>query len=186
MSRTTTTVASSLQAYFLETSAEAAELARTAADSAAIAPWTGRRLRNALADLGPARPAPEATAAEIASTTSLPRPLPPPSRPVRMAPDTLPRAEQAAPLLAPEDIVRALSSLPAHEAPPVPAMPKPMLLDAFERPPMIIERAQAERELRAGAPMLAPARPNPAPALAVGFSLAVATGIALYIVLAGA
>lgn len=218
MSRTQTTVAPALQAYFLETSAEAAaQPADRPGPAAAEPPWSGRRLKHALADLGPAQPAmPDARTEPGAGPhphphAEAPRSLPPPARPAPAMPEraawlvaetgrdlppavaSLIAALPAQTPLRPDEIVRALAgtgpasvAVPALPAPRVP--PEPMLLvsalaEAAERPPMIIERAHAERELRAGTPSTGHTRPNPLPALAAGFASALATGAALYLVL---
>lgn len=193
MSRTSTNVAPSLQAYFLETSAEAAELARGGTEAAVVAPWTGRKLRQALAEIGPVQPIlqPDAIPGAVyaAPEPSAPsRPLPPPPRPMFQATGIDRLADGSGAGMAPSELVRALADAvpqPLTFA-PRPADPAPLMADAFERPPMIIERAHAERELRAGSPLMAPARPNPLPALAIGFALALACGAALYFALAGA
>jgi hypothetical protein len=54
----------------------------------------------------------------------------------------------------------------------------------LERPPMIIERALAEQAQALRGALPATKRPNPLPGLAIGFSLSLVVGAALYTVLA--
>ena len=210
MSRTPQTVAPALQAYFRETSEAAIQAAMPQAAPATAPPWTGRRLQHALAEIGPARPSFEmadpisARLASPAATVEASRPLPLSSRPAQgleadfqHAPETgydLPPAVASliaalpvqSPPLGPHEIVSALAGTgPDPTTAHVMArfLPEPMPLETIERPPMMIERALAERELRAGAALAIPARQNPWPALAAGFASALATGVALYAVL---
>ncbi len=146
--------------------------------------------------------------AEAGDRAETPRPLPRPTRPPHAAsvdvdtggwhdqetanplPPTIASLIAAlpvqAPALRPDEIVAALAGTGPD---PVAAgaigrdLPVPMLPEAHERPPMIIERAHAERELRAGAPVAETARPNPLLAMATGFAFALATGAALNVVL---
>jgi len=88
------------------------------------------------------------------------------------------------------DIVRALAF--ADLAPSDEAASQPLMGDnpvgdigEQERPPMIIERALAEQGLGMMAVVPASRRINPVPALAVGFSLSLLAGAALYLAMAG-
>lgn len=206
-----------------------------------VPPWPQRRLNDALADLGPARPRPapslEAVVAldehvptgDMQSSVSSPdfvqepandapeqdaamvpatgRPdLPPPPRPYLVgSTPTTPSSEGeigdgslfawegvAFSDVDPEgaDIVRALAlaDFPSADEvvshPIVLEEPEDHVIDQ-ERPPMIIERALAEQGL--GLALVVPVvrRGNPLPAIAVGFSLSLLIGAALYLALAG-
>ncbi len=216
MSRTHQTVAPALQAYFRKTSAEAAiQAAMPSRMPDTAPPWTSRRLKQALAELGPAQPAFDngvplsVRSLDPASAVEAhPPEVPAPSLPLRSAqrfsgadfehaPDagydlppavaSLIAALPVQPLpLGPQEIVAALAgtgsdATTAHAM--VHFMPEPVRRESIERPPMMIERALAEQELRTGAPLAIPVRYNPWPAVAAGFTCAMATGVALYFVL---
>lgn len=133
-----------------------------------------RRLREALADLGPLQP------------------LPPPPRPTR-APSSdadvvsrLARPETGLPpnqssALSPGDIVRALASVSTTEPGAPRASSQALSGDGArseERPPRMIERALAAQTAAASA--VPPVRLSPWPGLSLGLTLAVAAGYVLY------
>jgi len=204
-------------------------------------PWPRRRLNDALADLGPMRPAgqlarepwsrarmsrsDESSAASHANDDGVALPewpgasskagtlsagngsgpnladLPAPTRPSRQADVHAAGAFTSDPTVASwgeyalaeddaagADIVRALAeanlAVGAIVArPPVEVTP----LDGdepLERPPMIIERAIAEQGQGLAARQPAHSRGSPLPGLAVGFTLSLMAGAALYLTLA--
>ena len=113
-----------------------------------------RRLQDALAELGPGRP------------------LPPPPKPPRAG---APATEDAA--LTADEIVQTLAEV-AQPEPQLEASTDASIDDDLERPPMMIERALAER-LAGVYPVAAPT-PSIWPGLTVGFMLSIAAGYGLY------
>lgn len=93
------------------------------------------------------------------------------------APTPAPESSSTAPLHEPLALFPGLTNIPADSE------LRMLVHEPMERPPMIIERAQAEHN---GLSAPATAHISPAPGLAAGASLAVLTGIVLYFVLASA
>lgn len=186
-----------------------------------------RKLNDALAELGPARPgrepwsrarsprdrgqvaavrpaAPQTVALAASDDKAATIDLPPPAAPFAgsktentLGDVTLSRAdlglgdvELAEGDVAGADIVRALAEIgreqPRADAP----MPREFFAfgseeEALERPPMIIERAIAEQSGALKSVTREVSRANPMPGLAIGFSLSLVAGAALYLALAG-
>ena len=169
-----------------------AEEAGTEQLELALRSWPTKRLNDALAELGPARPASVIRLAD----------LPPPSRPQRTAPDFLDAEEirqSAIPdlgnaRLAEDDVaggelVRALASLPptlrdatAGRSGVISATAD-SLAEESDRPPMIIERARAEQTLARLTGPLEISRLSPAPGLVTGFALSLVAGAALFLLM---
>ncbi|MGE0765747.1 MAG: hypothetical protein AB7L90_04735 [Hyphomicrobiaceae bacterium] len=199
-----------------------------------IPPWPQRRLNDALAELGPARPQAsnppkdvlppddavpaktdagrdrERDAAEPRAAGEAVQPdtgasarveLPPPPRPYTQPPvdlfgipdtDATTRAWDDSALFevdpAGAELVRALALADLQFAQSETA--SSLVVDAHddeaerERPPMIIERALAEQGLSMMGVLPAAKRANPLPPLAIGFSLSLLTGAALYLLMA--
>lgn len=154
---------------------------------------SGRGLLDALAELGPIRPVtqPEAITGEIAEASTSSRALPPPVRPQVSSAMEQHAAVPEFPVhaaLGEQEIVRAL----VDAALPVPAQAQlsnvtrapPIAFEALDRPPMIIERAHAERDQRARGTLAMPVHRNPLPGLGIGFGLAILMGGAMYLLLA--
>jgi hypothetical protein len=215
----------------------AARVAPSGLESAPVPAWPPRKLNDALAELGPARPpkepwsrarlpkeprpantnkgdspsggeASEADAAAGRSEGVAPptadvksNEIPPPPKPLRHA--VVPASSGAAPAesaigwddtaladgdLAGAHIVRALAevNLASHSFEASMRAVGPMIEDdePLERPPMIIERAIAEQSKGIMAALPVATRGSPLPCLAVGFSLSLMVGAALYLVLA--
>lgn len=214
-----------------------AQVSRSSTATGRIPPWPQRRLNDALANLGPARPdsahsAPlwsrsdwaspaETTPTSISAPDLVPDPanaapaqapgprvradIPPPPRPYRLSlgePTDAPPSPPEQALFswddpvalsdvdpAGADIVRALAfvDLPPADA----AIPRLFAVshpndrdDERERPPMIIERALAERGLGMLAVVPTARQINPVPPIAIGFSLSLIVGAALYFAMA--
>lgn len=179
--------------------------------TADVEPWTAATSRNENAN-PPASTATSAASSFDSTTAAQSRPaeeygdrvgmagIPPPSRPLRRGP-TFEIAEEPRPpvvedlsnaRLAESDkagaaLVKALAAadLARRQQNGGPVAPAAIDMDMLEPAPIIIERAKAEQQLGMVAALPAVPWANPLRGLAIGFSLSLVTGAALYMLLTG-